>query len=113
MKKIKDYLAGRTEYLIGIGALIVWLFFELFGRILGWETYPVGYFQKIAFGVLGMSLIAGVAWIWLGATFPNLKKLIDPDTLKTSNLTEWQTLKLSLFFWAFYAGGAVLLASLY
>lgn len=113
MRKLKDYLKGRTEYLIGIVALTVWLLFEAAGGWLGWDTYPVGYFQKISFGVLGMSIIAGVSWIWLGSTFPKLKKIIDPDTLQTSKLTEWEQLKLSLFFWAFYAGGAVLLASLY
>ena len=113
MKNLKDFLTGRTEYLIGIAALIVWLLFEAAGRWLGWDTYPVGYFQKFSFGILGMSIIAGVGWIWLGATFPNLKRLIDPDTIDLKNITEWEKLKFALFFWSFYCGGAVLLASLY
>lgn len=113
MKKIADYLKGKTEFMIAAAAVIVWLLFEAAGAWLGWETYPVGYFQKLAFGVLGMSIISGVTWVWLGATFPHLKRLIDPDTLDFKMLDTWQQLKLALFFFSLYAGGAVLLASLY
>jgi hypothetical protein len=108
-----DFWKGKTEYYIGFCAFVAWLLFEAGGKFLGWQTYPVGYFQKITFGILAMSIISGVAWIWLGATFPGLKKLIDPDTINISKLSQWQQLKISLFFYAFYAGGALLLASLY
>jgi hypothetical protein len=104
---------GLTEYVIALVALLVWLAFEAGGKYLGWQTYPVGYWQKLSFGVLGMSVIAGVTWVWLGATFPVLKKLIDPDTLDFKLLTEWQKVKLAALFFCFYGFGAVLLASLY
>ncbi len=104
---------GLTEYIIAIIALMVWLLFEAGGRWFGWETYPVGYFQKITFGILSMSIIMGVAWLWLGASFPGLKKELDPDQIDLIKLTAWEKLKLAFAFFALYAGGAVLLASLY
>jgi hypothetical protein len=104
---------GKTEYVIGFYAAIAWIGFEMGGRFLGWQTYPVGFFQKIAFGILAMSVISGVGWIWIEATFPELKKLIDPDSLSIQFLSQWEKIKLALFFWGFYVGGTVLLASLY
>ena len=104
---------GKTEYLIGILALAFWLAFQAGGRFLGWQTYPVGYFQKICFGILAMSIITAVSWLWLGATFPGLKLLIDPDTCKLEDFTPWQQLKIALYFYCLYAVGALLLASLY
>ena len=104
---------GLTEYFIALTAFIVWLLFELGGRHFGWETYPVGYWQKVAFGILAMSIILGVAWLWLGASFPSLKKELDPDQIDLIKLTTWEKLKLAFAFFALYAGGAVLLASLY
>ena len=104
---------GKTEYLIGVLALAFWLAFEAGGRFLGWQTYPVGYFQKICFGILAMSIIVAVTWFWLGATFPGLKRIIDPDTFKMKDFTPWQQLRIALFFYCLYAVGALLLASLY
>ena len=111
IKLIRD--KGKTEYLIGILALAFWLAFEAGGRFLGWQTYPVGYFQKICFGILAMSIIVAVTWLWLGATFPGLKRIIDPDTFKMKDFTPWQQLRIALFFYCLYAVGALLLASLY
>ena len=105
--------AGKTEYIIGIFALAFWLAFEAGGRFLGWQTYPVGYFQKICFGILAMSIITAVTWLWLGATHPPLKNIIDPDTCKLKDFTPWQQIRIALFFYCLYAVGALLLASLY
>lgn len=102
-----------TELIIAVLAALAWLLFEAGGRHWGWQTYPIGYFQKIAFGIIGSSIITGVAWIWLSATQPYLKELIDPDTLKPQTLSVWQQIKLSLFFYGLFVAGAVLLASLY
>ncbi len=106
-------LKGKTEYIIGILALAFWLAFEAGGRFLGWQTYPVGYFQKICFGILAMSIITAVTWLWLGATHPPLKNIIDPDTCKLKDFTPWQQIRIALFFYCLYAVGALLLASLY
>ena len=106
-------LAGKTEYIIGLLALAFWLAFEAGGRFLGWQTYPVGYFQKICFGILAMSIITAVTWLWLGATHPGLKRIIDPDTCKLKDFTPWQQIRIALFFYCLYAVGALLLASLY
>ena len=113
MKKLKDYLSKKTELTIGIAALLGWLLFAAAGKFLGWATYPAAYFQKIAFGVLGMSIITAVAWVWLGATFPQLKKMIDPDTANFKEQPEWTKIKMALSLFALYAFGAALLASLY
>jgi len=112
MKKLK-FLIGRTEYIVPFLAFLGWLLFAAGGKYLGWATYPVGYFKKICFGILGMSIIAGVTWMWLGATFPHFKKLIDPDTFDPQQITQWERIKISFWFYALYALGAVLLASLY
>ena len=48
MKKIKDYLAGRTEYLIGIGALIVWLFLSCLAGFSAGKLTRLAIFKKIA-----------------------------------------------------------------
>jgi hypothetical protein len=104
---------GLTEYMIALVAFVAWLLFEAGGRVFGWETYPVGYWQKVAFGILAMSIILGVAWLWLGASFPGLKKELDPDQIELFKLTAWEKLKLAFGFFALYALGAVLLASLY
>jgi hypothetical protein len=104
---------GKTEYFIGFIAFCAWLAIEVGGKLFGWETYPVGYWQKIAFGILATSIISAVGWVWLGASFPELKKLIDPDSMNIQQITTWEKLKLALFFWGFYVGSAVLLSSLY
>jgi hypothetical protein len=104
---------GLTEYIIAFVAFLVWIGFEAGGRLFGWETYPVGYWQKVAFGILAMSIIMGVAWLWLGASFPGLKKELDPDRIDLIKLTTWEKLKLAFAFFALYAFGSVLLASLY
>jgi len=104
---------GLTEYLIPVVAFAIWLLFELGGKIFGWETYPVGYWQKIAFGVFGMSIISGVTWIWLSVTMPSLSTLIDPDSSNFQSLTAWERVKLAALFFCFYGFGTVLLASLY
>jgi hypothetical protein len=113
MKKLKILINGHTEYAIGIVAMIAWLLFALGGSLFGWATYPTGYFQKICFGIVAMSVITGVSWMWIGATFPNLKELLDPDTFTSDELSKWERIKLAFWFYALYAGGAVLLASLY
>lgn len=113
MKKIKDYLKGKTEFVIAAGAIVLWLLIKIIGTWLEWDTYSAGYFQKIFFGIFSMSIIAGVAWVWLGATFPHFKKLIDPDTFDPTKLSQWEQIKISFAFYALYAGGAAFLASLY
>ncbi len=114
MKQIKKIFKGKTEYIISIYAFMAWALLYVAGLFLGFATYPVGYFQKIAFGLLGIVIIILVAWFWLSKTFPGLKELLDPDnTEKLEKLTIWEKLKLGFWFFALFVGGAVLLASLY
>lgn len=112
--KIMKWRSGKTEFLIGLVAAAIWFVFWLASRFVGTETYPVGYFQKIAFGLLAMSIISGVTFLWLKNTQPYYADLLDPDTQGgINNITEWERIKIGLFWFAFYGLGAVLLAALY
>lgn len=110
---VYNFLKGRPAMTIVLGSLAGWLFFAAAGTILGWATYPAGYFQKIAFGTMAMSIISAVAWVWLGATFPVLREAIDPDTEKFKELSPWEKVRMAFWFFALYSFGAALLASLY
>lgn len=110
---LKSAMTGKTEYWIGILALVAWFVIYLFSALFGIESYPIGYFQKIAFGILAMSIISAVTFIWAKATLPFLGKLLDPNSKNYQKLDLWQQLKVSLFFFAFYGLGVVMLASLY
>lgn len=110
MKSIKK----QTEFLIAVAALLVWAVFWVASQYVGTETYPVGFFQKIAFGILAMSIISGLTFFWLKKTQPYYADLLDPDTQGgINNLTEWEKIKIGLFWFAFYGLGTVVLASLY
>lgn len=103
---------GWTEYKIGIWSAVAWGILSFLGIFFGFATFPIGYFQKIAFGLIGTSVILGVTWWALGSTLPKLKELLDPDSDKLEGLTLWQQVKVGLFFFGLRAGGALLLASL-
>ena len=117
MKTIKVLLAWakcQTEFYIALFASVFWFLFWIASFFLGTETYPVGFFQKIAFGILAMSIISGVTFYWLKKTQPYYADLLDPDTQGgIQNITEWEQIKVGLFWFAFYGTGAVLLAALY
>ena len=112
MKKLK-FLINKTEYLIGFYSLLVWSLLHLAGLIFGFEVYPIGYFQKLAFGILGVNIIFVVAWYWLQKTLPQLKNELDPDNDNYKALPQWERTKLGFWFIALFVGGAVVLASLY
>lgn len=113
-KKFYSWSKKQTEYYIGILAFCAWMVIYLFGSTFGIETYPIGYFQKIFFGIAAMSIISAVGFFWLKKTQPYYFDLIDPDTQGgINNLTEWEKIKIGLFWFSFYVGGIVVLASLY
>ena len=112
--KFLRWAKNQTEFYIAILAGVVWTAFWISSTIFGTESYPVGYFQKICFGILAMSIISGVTFFWLKKTQPFYFNLLDPDTQGGVNdLTTWQKIKIGLFWFAFYGGGIVVLASLY
>ena len=56
----RDFLVWskkQTEFYIALLAGAVWFLFWIASFFLGTETYPLGFFQKIAFGILAMSII--------------------------------------------------------
>jgi hypothetical protein len=104
----------QTEFYIALLASLVWFAFWISHLVFKTESYAIGLFQKIAFGILAMSIISGVTFFWLKKTQPFYFNLLDPDTQGGINeLTEWQKVKIGLFWFAFFGGGTVLLASLY
>lgn len=113
MKKFKDFFNEQRELLIGVISLLVYVAFYYLGMWLQWPIFPLGYVQKIAFGTFGMSVISSITWFWLGAIAPHFKELIDPEKQRYKMLSQWEQTKLAFWFYAFYAGGAVLLASLF
>ncbi|MGV8136502.1 MAG: hypothetical protein AB2L20_14935 [Mangrovibacterium sp.] len=113
-RKFLTWSKNQTEFYIAILAGLVWTAFWIASTLFGTESYPVGYFQKICFGILAMSIISGVTFFWLRKTQPYYFNLLDPDTQGGINtLTEWQKVKIGLFFFCFYGAGIVILASLY
>jgi hypothetical protein len=113
-KQIMRILKNHTEFHIALIAGLVWLGFWLSHMIFKTESYAIGLFQKIAFGVLAMSIISGVSFLWMKKTQPFYANLLDPDTQGgINNISEWQKIKIGLFWFALYAGGTVLLAALY
>lgn len=113
MKKFRLLIFGHTEYVVPFVAIIAWLLFAAGGKWFGWSTYPIGYFQKLAFGIVGSSVLMGAGWLTLGSWFPRLKRIIDPDTNEFRMLNLWEQIKLAFWFFALYVGSAVALASLY
>lgn len=113
-KRLIGWARKQTEFFIALLAAAVWFAFWLASEMIGTETYPVGYFQKIAFGILAMAIISGVTFYWLKNTQPFYANLLDPDTQGgVKDLTEWQKVKIGLFWFCFYGAGTVVLAALY
>lgn len=114
IKKFRTWAKNQTEFYIAIMAAVIWFGFYIASGILNTESYPVFMFQKIAFGLLSMSIISGVTFFWLRKTQPFYFNLLDPDTQGGVNkLTEWEKIKVGLFWFFFYGFGTVLLVSLY
>lgn len=114
IKIFYNWTKNQTEFKIAIGALVAWFAFYLSAGTFGIETYPIGYFQKIFFGILSTSIIFGIGFFWMKKSQPYYYNLIDPDTQGGVNdLTTWQKVKIGLFWFALYVSSIVLLASLY
>ena len=114
LKKFYYWAKRQTEFKLTIFSLIIWFIFYFAAGTFGIETYPIGYFQKIFFGILSTNIIFGVAFFWLRNSQPYYYDLIDPDTQGGVNdLTTWQKVLIGLFWFSLYSSSTVLLASLY
>ena len=80
-------------------SLLVWLAFWIASKILGTETFPIGYWQKIPFGIVTASLGLGCAFLWIMLTRPqSWDKLDDETDGGVTSLDEWQRVKVSLYW---------------
>jgi len=114
MKAIKRFFKWSKKqvmFYIAIMAALVWFAFWILSRFAGTETYPVGYFQKIPFGVLGSCIILGAAFLWIKKTRPQSWDKLDDETEGgVQSITEWEKVKVSLFWVAIFAVLSGLLA---
>jgi hypothetical protein len=103
-----------TEFYVAIIAVLVWAAFYLASLFVGSETYPIGYFQKIPFGLMSMSVIYSTTFFILKYSQPFYYDLLDPDTQGgVQNISEWERIKIGLFWFAFFGLGAAFLAAMY
>lgn len=103
-----------TEYIVAVVAIAIWIAFYIASLFLGTETYPIGYFQKLPFGIMSICIIYSVIFIILKYSHPRAFDLLDPDTDGgINNLTEWQQIKVALFWAALIGFGAVYLVANY
>ena len=114
LKAFYNWTSNQTEFKLTIFSLLIWMLFYFGAGTFGFETYPIGYFQKIFFGILSTNIIFGVGFFWMRKSQPYYYDLIDPDTQGGINdLTTWQKVLVGLFWFGLYVSSTVLLASLY
>ena len=101
----------QTIVYIAIVAIIAWVAFWILSHIAGTETYPIGYFQKIPFGILGINIIMKVAFVWMKMEHPRGWDSLDDETEGgVSNISEWEKVKVSLYWITIFVLGACFLA---
>jgi hypothetical protein len=89
----------QVSTLIAILALAVWFVFYVASGLFGTETFPIGYFQKIPFGLLVACIGLGAALLWLKYGRPDDEDKLNNQTEGGVNkLTEWQKVLVSLFW---------------
>jgi hypothetical protein len=89
----------QVSTLIAILALAVWFMFYFASGLFGTETFPIGYFQKIPFGLLVACVGLGSALLWLKYGRPDDEdKLNNQTDGGIKELTEWQKVQIGLFW---------------
>lgn len=98
---MENFLKKRAMFVIAIAALLAWLLFYLASQVAGTETFPVGYWQKVPFGIVVACIGLGCAFLWIKLTRPESWDKLNEETAGgVSSLDEWQRVKVSLF-WVF------------
>ena len=89
----------QVMFYIAILAALVWFGFWFSSIFAGTETFPVGYWQKVPFGIVVACVGLGCAFFWIKLTRPqSWDKLDDETDGGVSALDEWQRVKVSLFW---------------
>lgn len=100
MEKLKK----KAMFIIALVAVVIWLLFYTASLVAGTETFPVGYWQKIPFGVVVSCIGLGCAFYWIKLTRPESWDKLNEETAGgVSSLNEWQRVKVSLFWVSLFA----------
>jgi hypothetical protein len=109
IKSILSYVVKWPQYYVPVTALIVWFVIWLICNILHIYSFPVGYWQKIFFGILGASIITWSSYTMFSAWQPHLKSHIDTNP-PSKEVTEWERTKLAFYYFALFVWSATELA---
>lgn len=91
----------QVVFFIAILALSIWFGFYEMSKLIGTETFPIGYFQKIPFGIVVACVGLGTAFAWIKFGLPEVWDTLSHKTEGGVNsITEWQHVLVSLF-WVF------------
>jgi len=89
----------QVVFFIALLALSVWFGFYEMAKLIGTETFPVGYFQKIPFGIVVACIGIGTAFAWIKFGLPKVWDILNRETDGGINsITDWQQVLVSLFF---------------
>jgi hypothetical protein len=102
IEKIKAFFTWAKKqvmFYIAILAALVWFAFWFSSMVAGTETFPVGYWQKIPFGLVTAAIGLGCAFFYLKTSFPTIYDIMKEDTDGgVNNFTDWQ----KCLVWMFY-----------
>ena len=93
------WLKKQVMFRIAIIAGLVWFAFWVSSIVAGTESFPVGYWQKVPFGLVVACVGLGCAFFWIKLSRPQSWDKLDDETEGgVSALDEWQRVKVSLFW---------------
>jgi hypothetical protein len=116
--KINQYLTGlwlntlvwcKKHIILFIAIVAAFLFaYVSFSRTV---AFPVEYVQKIPFGILGAAVILWCAFMWVKFGLPESWDRLDDQTEGGVNsISEWERVKVSLFWVSLFSIVAAILA---
>lgn len=98
LKTIIDWAKKQVIFYIAILATLVWFGFWFSSIFAGTETFPIGYWQKIPFGLVTACIGLGCAFLYIKISFPRVWDIMMEDTDGgVNNFTEWQKALVWMF----------------
>lgn len=98
MKKIKWFFEHHEYWIFGV-AIILFVALALGNFLFGWETFKLTDVQKLCWGIITVSVIGTVTWVWM-QFFP-YRDHIDPEHANgfenEFELTSWQKVQVKMF----------------